>query len=100
MQTQTINREDWTGKKESVRIHKDGSFSLMGYTFRLIRRPEQEEADCFLYVAEIHGEGWDSPLGGVTRYYRDSYYTALDGDLARDDKDPILAAAKLLCSLI
>jgi len=100
MQTVTITREDWSGEQAKVEILEDGSFKLMGYTFRLIRRPEQESDDCFPYVADIHGDSWDAKLGSVHRYYRDNNYTAMGTGISRDNNDPILAAAKLLCNLI
>lgn len=99
MHSVMINREDWSGKQETMQILEDGSFKLMGYTFRLVRKPEQED-DYFAFVAEIHGEGWTDKLGSVIRCNDEKGYTALDSNMNRDDLDPTVAAAKLLCNLI
>lgn len=100
MREVTFNRSDWSGRSETMQIQDNGSFVLMGYTFQLNRRPDQED-DLLTYCASITSED-HGKLGSVIRFKDEGIYTALEGgnDMNRDDPDPYVAAAKLICNLI
>ena len=101
-ETLTFNRNDWSGRTDTVTVHADGSFTLMSYTFRLVELSEPGyDAEMIRLCGrgyKIVGDDWREPLGTV--WTRNGNTEAIGGDLSRDHASPIIAAAQLLCNLI
>jgi len=94
-----INKENWTGEKTKVRINpKKRTFtidSMKEYSFKLSRNPQKAN------IEYIRSPQWgpNHILGTIT-FDGDRYYAYSDVGIDRDDVNPFIAAAKLLCNTI
>lgn len=98
MKTITINKGNWSGETTNLTYNeKTGEFTIafIDYTFKLVPQTISTlPLDCYA----IMGSGWDLPLG-VVRKFEDTWY-ANTGWLEREDENPFVAAAQLLCNII
>lgn len=100
MKTITMQRGDWSGESVNVTVSQDGSFSLMGYTFKLVEKTglDPEFVRLCGQGFDIMSPSWQDSLGTV--WVQDGQAEASSGDIERLAKTPIEAAVQILCNLI
>lgn len=92
MQTITMNRGDWSGKEVTIKLKKDNSFQLFGYTFK-VSFPTED-------TLVVTGDDWSEPLFTGFKYANEDLWYVSDCGISRENKDAIEAVVQLLCNTI
>lgn len=95
----TFNKSDWSGEKGSIKLYKNGEFTLMGYQFKLV---EKCNDDYVKYIIKSADGQWgeEYELGAVTKWDDQKYWLASQYDICRTNEIKEIAAAKLLYNTI
>lgn len=99
----TFNKSDWSGEKGSIKLYKNGEFTLYDYRFKLVEISGVHSRIICEEYKIISADGqWDEDfeLGRVSKWNADNYWAAFQYDISREDEVKEVAAAKLLCNTI
>lgn len=107
----TTTCDNWTGKSITVEVDREKlAWEQFGYQFHLEFEAWPEDIRDILGPGryKIIGSDWQRPLGSVAvesittlgGEYEARESGMVEGGMARDAKDPVEAAVKLLCNLI
>lgn len=100
----TFNREDWSGQEITIQVNREEmSWEQSDYKFHLEETPEEfvdDELGMSMKTMKCMGSEWKEPLFTITKFSDSPMWVAASDNLMREDADPILCAAKLVCSIV
>lgn len=108
-ETLTFNRNDWSGRNVTIEVDREArTFKLDGMNFRWEVVVEDDE-DFVCETFRVKGEGWpdDYVLAKASKLtwknhprLSDKHWIAGQMGIERDDTDPVIACAQVLCNTI